>query len=348
MSRGPHLIAFTRAREESDLWRDGHAQKKNCKDADRAGPERGNAAGEAVRSFYESLVLPNDAGTSSQRKRKVPRRRHPPGQETPRAPNNSEERKARLGNRLLKAAQDGHLPSLRMLVEKEGCDVNYRDGYYWTAVMCAAYAGRGEAVRYLLSHGAAWVGVCETQGQDAMDLAEEAGHQEVVNILQESTRPRMKEESSRLSSTAERKYCAVCQMHYSEDTVATHERSTAHLFSRRDPLPPTRYHIPENNVGFRLMVKGGWNQEGGLGPGGAGRKFPIQTVLKRDQKGLGFGGNLKPKVTHFDAKDPSAVEGPLNPTAKNGTGSDRGKAGGPAQGGQGGRLGTQPPNLHEP
>uniref|UniRef100_A0ABM5FIF5 G patch domain and ankyrin repeat-containing protein 1 n=1 Tax=Pogona vitticeps TaxID=103695 RepID=A0ABM5FIF5_9SAUR len=313
MNGGPQLIAFTRAREESDLWRDGHAQKKSCKRSDNAGPEEGNAAGEAARSFYESLVLSSDAGRSSQRKRKVPCGHRQPVQETPRPPNNSGQRNIHQGHRLLKAAQDGNLKSLRTLVEKEGCDVNSRDDYYWTAMMCAAYAGQGEAVRYLLGRGAAWVGVCETQGRDAMDLAEEAGHQEIVNILQESTRPRTKEESSSLPATAERKYCAVCQAHYSEDTVAIHERSTAHLFNRRDPLPPTRYHIPENNVGFQLMVKGGWNQEAGLGPGGSGRKFPIQTVLKRDQKGLGFGGNLKPKVTHFDAKDPSAVEGPHRP-----------------------------------
>lgn len=102
----------------------------------------------------------------------------------------------------------------------------------------------------------------------------------------------------------------MCQSHYSEDTVALHERSTAHLFNRQDPLPPTRYHIPENNVGFQLMVKGGWDQEAGLGPEGAGRRFPIQTVLKRDQKGLGFHSNLKPKVTHFNAHDRSAVEQP--------------------------------------
>ncbi|KAL8213115.1 UNVERIFIED_CONTAM: hypothetical protein K2H54_060805 [Gekko kuhli] len=309
MNRGPQLIAFTRAREESDLWRDGHVQKKSHQTTPVAGQGEGSADGETARSFYESVLLSSAPRRALQRKRKVPSA-HPPAQETVRTQSQPVQTDTRKGNQLLKAAQDGNLKALRALVEKDGCDVNYRDDYYWTATMCAAYAGQVEAVRYLLSCGAAWVGVCETQGRDAVDLAEEAGHQEVVEVLQGSGRPRVKEEPSSSQTPPERKYCAVCQTHYSEDTVALHERSTAHLFNRRDPLPPTRYYIPENNVGFQLMVKGGWDQEAGLGPEGSGRKFPIQTVLKRDQKGLGFHSDLRPKVTHFDAHDRSAVEQP--------------------------------------
>nr|XP_056723076.1 G patch domain and ankyrin repeat-containing protein 1 [Euleptes europaea] len=309
MNRGPQLIAFTRAREESDLWRDGHVQKKSHQVTPVVGQAEGNTGGETARSFYESLLLSSDPGKASQRKRKV-RSARPPVQEAPCTQHQPAQTDTRKGNQLLKAAQDGHLKAMKTLVEKDRCDVNFRDDYYWTATMCAAYAGQVEAVRYLLSHGAAWVGVCETQGRDAVDLAEEAGHQEVVEVLQESGRPCVKQEPSSSQMPPERKYCAVCQTHYNEDTVALHERSTAHLFNRRDPLPPTRYHIPENNVGFQLMVKGGWDQKAGLGPEGTGRKFPIQTVLKRDQKGLGFHSNLKPKVTHFDAHDQSAVEQP--------------------------------------
>nr|XP_003218072.3 PREDICTED: G patch domain and ankyrin repeat-containing protein 1 [Anolis carolinensis] len=306
MNHGPQLIAFTRAQEESDLWRDGQVQKKSSRGSSVTNQKEEIAPGETVRSFYENLVLPNGPGKPLHRKRKVPHTLHRPTVDTPHV--QCKVTDSRLGNRLLKAAQDGNLSSLRTLIEKECCDVNYRDSYYWTAIMCAAYAGHDEAVKYLLSCGAAWVGVCERQGRDAMDLAEEAGHENVVDVLQNSGRPQVKEEPTSPQTPPEKKYCAVCQAHYSEDTVALHERSTAHLFNRHDPLPPTRYHIPENNVGYQLMVKGGWDRETGLGPEGAGRRFPIQTVLKRDQRGLGFGSDLKPKVTHFDANDPSAVE----------------------------------------
>lgn len=59
-----------------------------------------------------------------------------------------------------------------------------------------------------------------------------------------------------------------------------------------------------------MMLKEGWDSEAGLGPNGTGRKFPVQTVLKRDQKGLGFQNNEKPKVTHFAANDSLAVARP--------------------------------------
>ncbi|XP_075774385.1 G patch domain and ankyrin repeat-containing protein 1 isoform X1 [Pelodiscus sinensis] len=305
MNSGPQLISFTRAREESDLWKDGQLQiRAGCPVRRREGDA--DMEGEEARSFYESVLASGDR-SSPLRKRKAPPRR-PRVPETPTTQTGQTD--SRRGNLLLRSAQEGDTRTLRRLLEKEGCDVNYRDGYYWTAVMCAAYAGRGEAVRYLLTRGAAWVGVCESQGRDAVDLAEEAGHQDVVRILQERETAQPEGRMASRRTPAERKYCAVCKMHYSEDSVELHERSTAHLFNRRDPLPPTRYHIPENNVGFQLMVKGGWDAEAGLGPEGTGRKFPVQTVLKRDQKGLGFRSDLRPKVTHFNANDPSAVAQP--------------------------------------
>lgn len=46
-----------------------------------------------------------------------------------------------------------------------------QDTFFWTAVMCASRSGQRAAVRLLLQHGAAWVGVVDTQGRDAKDLA---------------------------------------------------------------------------------------------------------------------------------------------------------------------------------
>lgn len=196
MNRGPQLIAFTRAQEESDLWRDGCVREKSCRSSAVAGQAEGSIDGNAARTFYESLLDLNDSGRPLQRKRKVPYVRQQ-AQEVRHTQSHQGRTDTRKGNQLLKAAQDGNLKSLKTLVEKEGCDVNYSDDFYWTATMCAAYAGQEETVRYLLRCGAAWVGVCESQGRDAMDLAEEAGHQAVVDVLQESERPHIKEESSR-------------------------------------------------------------------------------------------------------------------------------------------------------
>uniref|UniRef100_A0ACB8EG63 Uncharacterized protein n=1 Tax=Sphaerodactylus townsendi TaxID=933632 RepID=A0ACB8EG63_9SAUR len=196
MNRGPQLIAFTRAQEESDRWRDGHVQKKSRRVPPVAGQAEENAEGETARNFYESLLLSSDPGKASPRKHKV-RSARPPAQEASHSQTDPAQTDTRKGNQLLKAAQEGNLKALQALVEKDRCDVNYRDDYYWTATMCAAYAGQTEAVRYLLNHGAAWVGVCETQGRDAVDLAEEAGHQAVVEVLRESERPCVKQEPTR-------------------------------------------------------------------------------------------------------------------------------------------------------
>lgn len=196
MNHGEQLIAFTRAREESDLWRDGHIQKKK-RSSCITNQEGETLSGEAVRNFYESLALTSSSKRVLQRKPRVARVFRRLAQVSPCTTSFPEQTDTRKGNQLLKAAQDGNLKSLQKLVEKEGCDVNYKDGFDWTAIMCAAYAGREEAVRYLLRHEAAWVGVCESQGRDAMDLAEEAGHKEVVSILRKSERPQVKNESSR-------------------------------------------------------------------------------------------------------------------------------------------------------
>lgn len=46
-----------------------------------------------------------------------------------------------------------------------------QDSFFWTAVMCASWAGQRAALRLLLQRGAAWVGVVDTQGRDARELA---------------------------------------------------------------------------------------------------------------------------------------------------------------------------------
>ncbi|XP_040261773.1 G patch domain and ankyrin repeat-containing protein 1 [Bufo bufo] len=306
----PRLISFTKAREKSDLWENGEQRNKNS--SRRSEP---TISGEEAKAFYEGL-LSNEGGQSSSKKPSRKRRRvtsshvGTQGQSQPRAamtPSGATDH--RNGHQLLKCSQLGDLKGVKRLLEKENCDLNFQDGYYWTALMCAAYAGQKHVVTYLLKRGAAWVGVCETTGKDALTLAEEAGHQDVVQILQDSLRGHPQDLTPR-AHPPERKYCNVCKTDYQEDSIETHERSTVHLFNTKKKYPPTYYVIPQHNIGYKMMLKEGWDSEVGLGPNGTGRKFPVQTVLKRDQKGLGFQSNEKPKVTHFAAHDTLAVARP--------------------------------------
>lgn len=311
----PQLITFTKAKAKSDLWENGQQSRK------RTSRELAcSTTGEEARSFYESLLT--SVGKSSTSKRPARKRKvvvssssgvsRPAGsQPAPSGPTRSTltEKDLRLGHQLLKCSQEGDLKGLQRLVEKEQCDINFHDHFFWTALMCAAYGGQKEVAHYLLKRGAAWVGVCETQGRDALTLAEESGHRDIVRLLQDSLRGPLQERTPR-RRPVEQKYCASCKADYTEDSVETHERSTVHLFNKRKKLPPTYYAIPENNVGFKMMLKEGWDKESGLGPSGEGRKFPVQTVLKRDQKGFGFQTDLKAKVTHFIANDTRAVARP--------------------------------------
>ncbi|XP_077142025.1 G patch domain and ankyrin repeat-containing protein 1 isoform X2 [Ranitomeya variabilis] len=304
----PRLITFTKAREKSDFWENG---EQRIKASPRTG--EGNISGVEAKTFYESL-LSNEGETAKKpfRKRKrvtlssyegAGQSQHRPTTTAPRGIDQLD------GHRLLNCSQHGDLKGVRRLLEKEGCNVNFQDGYYWTALMCAAYAGKKDVVGYLLTRGAAWIGVCDTKGKDALTLAEEAGHRDVVQMLQDSLRDHPQDRTPR-ANPPERKYCNVCKTHYQEDSIETHERSTVHLFNTKKKLPSTYYVIPQHNIGYKMMVKEGWDSEAGLGPDGSGRKFPVQTVLKRDHKGLGFQSNEKPKVTHFAANDTLAVARP--------------------------------------
>ncbi|XP_055522285.1 G patch domain and ankyrin repeat-containing protein 1-like [Leucoraja erinacea] len=304
------LISFTRAVEDGDAWRDGE-RRVPCSPL----PRGGGLDGEQARSFYESvLASSSQASTSSRastnssavRKHKAEwrgvRAGGPSGHQV--------EGGQRNGHLLLKSAQNGDLKMLRRLLETGVSDINFRDSYYWTATMCAAYSGQLEAVRYLLSLGAAWVGVCDCTGRDALDLARQAGHAEIVTTLEEYHTPEEQEDRRERPEEGRRKLCQVCELEYREDSVQQHERSTLHLVSKGNTPAPTHYSIPDTNVGFRMMLREGWDRERGLGPCGKGRKFPVSTVLKRDQRGLGFQRGPRPKVTHFQARDPEAVQQP--------------------------------------
>ncbi|GBN97696.1 hypothetical protein AVEN_80732-1, partial [Araneus ventricosus] len=102
------------------------------------------------------------------------------------------------------------------------------------------------------------------------------------------------------------KFCSDCKVSYKTSSIV-HERSIAHLLVKSKSDLSTFYHIPENNKGFQIMLKSGWDKNKGLGPNADGRKFPIKTVFKQDRSCIGKNKEV-PKVTHFNANDETAVE----------------------------------------
>uniref|UniRef100_A0A8P4G1L7 G patch domain and ankyrin repeat-containing protein 1 n=1 Tax=Dicentrarchus labrax TaxID=13489 RepID=A0A8P4G1L7_DICLA len=157
-------------------------------------------SGREARQFYEHLMKDEDHGREHQNKqrRRARAAERQRGQTDSvlqsgtrggsdgnqrRETSNSERTTELLGLRLLRCAHNGDISGLKDLLSK-GVDINFQDTYFWTAVMCASWSGQRDAVRLLLQHGAAWVGVVDTQGRDAKDLALEAGHNEVLEELE--------------------------------------------------------------------------------------------------------------------------------------------------------------------
>ncbi|KAF3687887.1 G patch domain and ankyrin repeat-containing protein 1 G5 protein HLA-B-associated transcript 4 [Channa argus] len=221
--------------------------------------------------------------------------------------NNSERTKELQGLRLLRCAHEGDTTGLKELLLK-GADINFQDTFFWTAVMCASWSGQKAAVRLLLQQGAAWVGVVDTQGRDAKDLALEAGHIDIFEELENYGRS-SRIDKERNSSASQPKRCEVCCAEYSS-SLSTHLSSTLHQFSLRHPPPTPYYCLPPSSNCYKMMVRCGWKPGTGLGPEGEGSKQPVPTVLKRDQKGLGYGQIKRAKVTHFRAGDHEAVKQP--------------------------------------
>nr|XP_019964489.1 PREDICTED: G patch domain and ankyrin repeat-containing protein 1 [Paralichthys olivaceus] len=291
-------------------------------------------SGEEARRFYENLTRDGGRGKKASKKNRESsrgaRRRvraaetHQDrtasgvGRETggggedsqrrERASNSDSERSTELlGLRFLRCAHEGDVSALRELLSK-GVDINFQDTFFWTAVMCASWSGQRAAVRLLLQHGAAWVGVVDTQGRDAKDLALEAGHRDVLEELESYGRS-VQRDTHLDGSACEARWCDVCCTEYSSG-LSSHLSSTLHQFSLRRPPPTPFYCLPASSNSYKMMLRCGWKPGSGLGPEGEGPQQPVPTVLKRDQKGLGYGELRRAKVTHFQARDRDAVKPP--------------------------------------
>lgn len=297
-------VYFTRAKEEETRW----IEKKK--------EDKQTITGVEAKDFYQSLLQerdgekPKDGGataTRRARRRTEPNRRR---REARRLEGSTVQPvciSERDGHKFLQCAQEGNIRALKDLLRR-GCDVNFRDDFFWTGVMCASQAGQTEAVRLLLEHGAAWVGVVDKQGRDARDLALQAGHQDVVRELEQFNVSEITNTSIANNADSVRsQWCNVCAVHYT-DSTETHDRSTLHQFSELHPPATPQYCLPSSSTSYKMMLRLGWDPSSGLGPGHSGRKNPVSTILKRDQAGLGYGTAPQPKVTHFQPKDPQAVQ----------------------------------------
>lgn len=200
-------------------------------------------------------------------------------------------------------AQQGNIAGIKYLLSK-GSNIDEQDMYGWTALMCSTFEGHIAVVEYLMISGAN-LDIKNNQGLTALDIAIRNNHVTLIHRLKNrkiETNFCKKNEVEK-----EQKYCSLCDYWYTESSSAKHETSIAHLINSKRNTISTFYHLPENNKGFQIMLKKGWDKNKGLGINAEGRKFPVKTVLKRDRSCIGCKKET-PKVTHFGPNDYNSVK----------------------------------------
>lgn len=206
---------------------------------------------------------------------------------------------------VLRLTQEGDLNRVKEALSTGDFDINMTDSYDWTLLMIASCAGHVTVVSYLLEHGAEWEGREDRGGMDAVDLAQENGHYNIVDLILYSQKESTKGEGG--EALLEPFYCDVCKLKVTSLPEQSHSVSTLHQFNCQHEHKGVSYGISERNRGFKMMVRSGWNPDKGLGSEGQGRQFPVKTILKQDRRGLGK-ATSRARVTHFSPGDVKAVK----------------------------------------
>ena len=218
-------------------------------------------------------------------------------------------------HRAFNFAQNNNYEGLKDLIDN-GFNVNSKDEYGWSLLMCSACAGSTECVKLLLRHNVR-VGHRDSKGNTAIYLASMKGYNNIVELLIKHNK--LKEKSNKqcsdievISSNNDKKvkefFCKVCNELVKNTPKLNHETSIVHQFNLGPVSNKTIYGIPPSNKGFQLMLNQGWDENKGLGPEGSGLKYPVKTTLKSDRKGFGVKTNSVARVTHFDPGDAKAIQ----------------------------------------
>lgn len=203
----------------------------------------------------------------------------------------------------------------------QGNDVNIADSFGWSALMIAACEGSQKVCRFLLNQECD-IAIADRKGNTALSLARSKSRIEIVDMLQEKmgkvqTTDIPLDERTAQPLTFEPFWCEECQHLFKETSKESHETSTLHRFNRKNAFEfPRRYFIPESNIGFKMMLRQGWNRESGLGPNNEGKIYPVKTTIRKARSGLGVKQDSA-RVTHFSAYDRDAIKWrPPAPKAK--------------------------------
>lgn len=179
---------------------------------------------------------------------------------------------------------------------------NVFDNNNRTPLMVAIAEGNADIVEILLNAGALYDhALCFPNEQSIWEVKKEHENYKVIEVIRLFLRFRSISDVKELKSPQEENQadtkafkCDVCQrMIIDCKTPIEHEASIAHQlagqrFSQITPALTNFASIDQDNPGFKLMMKVGWNGTSGLGRTEQGRKFPVTGQFKANRQGLGF------------------------------------------------------------
>ena len=278
--------------------------------------------GEEIRAFYEQVLKTVggqekvDSSTSSKEEKGTTKAKNDSRQEdqdvsmaTQKRNPKSKVKKSTSILDLFHFVQEGNLDNLYDALSTCDYDINIRDNYNWTMLMCASCAGHMDIVYFLLENGAQWIDIVDRRGLDAPSIAEMAGHHEIAYVIRTFNSTDNDEAPSTSDcETSKSFHCDTCGLEVTSSVQTPHTVSILHQFSCQHKSDLSAYSLPKSNRGFQMMLRSGWNPDTGLGSKGQGCQYPVKTILKQDRYGLGSKSTRRPRVTHFSAGDVSAVK----------------------------------------
>lgn len=206
-----------------------------------------------------------------------------------------------------KLAMNDDADGIRKVMERAvKPNVNATDAYGWTGLMMAACEGAVNSFEMLLNFGADR-SISDKKGDTAMTLAQKKGFHEIMRIAEQASEAiEISDEEEELEQGTQ--FCSDCGIEISQSSSKSHQTSTVHLFSCKfkgnDNIKA--FGIARSNLGFQMMRRTGWNGNSGLGAKQNGKLYPIRTVIRKRNTGLGIEQDSA-KITHFKANDTSAV-----------------------------------------
>ena len=204
--------------------------------------------------------------------------------------------------------KDDALGIEKMLNQSKDPDINAKDRFGWTGLMMAACEGSVNSFRILLLKYGADLDVSDKKGNTASSLAEKKGYTDILEIVKQSKEAiEISDDDNEMSDDQETKFCEDCGIEIKKST-SNHQSSTVHLFSCKfkgsDKIKA--FGIPRSNRGYQMMRRFGWDGNSALGAKQNGKLYPIRTVLRKKNTGLGTEQGSS-KITHFEANDTRAV-----------------------------------------